>query len=380
MKALQGQDPGPLTTIRWRLLRDKILDLWPPSDEGSSGTRSWTFDHHQMKAPQGQDPGVWPHGMKAPQEQDGMKAPQEQDPGAWPHGMKAPQGQDEMKAPQGQDAGAWPPWDKGFSGTRSWSMTTMGWRLLRDKMLEHDHHGSQHWQLLVTMTTLSFVGWPVNLCFYMCCHAWLHMLSYLTTCGQSGGCEHADHLCFYMCCHAWLLVLSCLTTCAVMPDYMCFHARLHVLSCPTTCAVTPDYMCCHTWLQVVKVMDVNMPTTYVLTCAVMPDYMCCHAWLQVVKVTDVNVPTTWSPQPLDHLAAQTLKPADRYLLYAPNSSLINSMMADVNFMLSNDSLGSEWPWTWLYIHLPQVVWLAVICLPVCPSVSQHVALVMYITV
>ena len=69
--------------------------------------------------------------------------------------------------------------------------------------------------------------------------------------------------------------------------------------------------------------------------------MCCHALLQVVKVTDVNVPTTWSPQQLGPLAAQTLMPADRYLLYAPNSSLINSMMADVNLTLSKDGLGSE---------------------------------------
>ena len=144
----------------WRLFGDKILDLWPPSvwsDEGSSGTRSWTFDHHQMKAPQGQDPGPlttirwrllrdkileYDHmGWRLLRNKMGWRLLRnkilEHDHMGWRllrDKMRWRLLRDKMlahdhhgiKASQGQDPGAWPPWDEGFSGTRCWSMTTMG--------------------------------------------------------------------------------------------------------------------------------------------------------------------------------------------------------------------------------------------------------------
>ena len=58
-------------------------------------------------------------------------------------------------------------------------------------------------------------------------------------------------------------------------------------------------------------------------------------------MTDVTVPTTWSPEDLGPMAAETLMPADRYLLYAPNSSLIDKMMAEVNLTFSRNGLGGE---------------------------------------
>ena len=364
----------------------------------------------------------------------------------WPHGMKAP---------QGQVAGAWPPWDEGSSGTRCWSMTTMGWRFLRDKILEHDHHGSQHWQLLVAMTTLSFVGWPVKgppeflhvpsclttyavipNCRWSKWWTWtcwppvfLHVLSCPTTCAVIPN---------YMCCHAWLCVLSCPTTCAVIPNYMCCHARLHVLSCLTaggqsdrqeradhlcfytavlpncrwskwqtgTCRPPVFLHCCHTRLQVIKVTDRNVPTTCVFTCAVMPDYMCCHAWLHVLSCLTAGGQSDGRER-ADHLepsAAGSPGSSDIdacWPLPAVRPKLLSHQQHDGR---RQPHAQQGWPWKWVTMnmtvhpsatsslissHLPaclslgqsacgigDVIWLAVTCLPVCPSVSQRVALVM----
>ena len=161
MKASQGQDAGPLTTIGWRLLRDKILE----------------HDHHGMKAP------------------------------------------------QGQDAGAWPPWEPALTAA-CYHDNTVICRLASQPVFLHvlpclttyavipNHRWSKWWM---------WTCWPP---------VFWYVLSCLTSCAVMPD---------YVCCHAWLHVLSRPTTCAVMPDYMCCYARLHVLSCPTTCAVTPDY-------------------------------------------------------------------------------------------------------------------------------------------
>ncbi|XP_076468682.1 phospholipid-transporting ATPase ABCA3-like [Babylonia areolata] len=61
---------------------------------------------------------------------------------------------------------------------------------------------------------------------------------------------------------------------------------------------------------------------------------------QVVEVTDVSTPTVWGPQSLGPEAAATFRQSGQQLLYAPNSTLINRVMAHVNTTLFDDLEGN----------------------------------------
>ncbi|KAL8603343.1 hypothetical protein ACOMHN_039706 [Nucella lapillus] len=51
---------------------------------------------------------------------------------------------------------------------------------------------------------------------------------------------------------------------------------------------------------------------------------------QIVNITDVNMPTVWGQQPLMSGPTSKLNQPGQHMLYAPNSSVINSVMARVN--------------------------------------------------
>ena len=64
----------------------------------------------------------------------------------------------------------------------------------------------------------------------------------------------------------------------------------------------------------------------------------------MIDVSETSTPTTWTADSLGPLAAKTLNDTGKFMLYAPNSTLINSVMADVNTSLSNDGLGGQCGW------------------------------------